>query len=105
MKAKAKQYTSRLTPVNPGPSAADLAMEWPTGTLPVNETKSTRGCWTAKEVKEGDMWMTCMTPFGTPACTRARANLSAVKGVCGDGLSKTALPAMIAGRTELIETR
>ena len=46
-----------------------------------------------------------MISFGTPARTRAKANLSAAKGVCGDGLSKTALPAIIAGRTELTATK
>lgn len=51
------------------------------------------------------MWMTWMTLFGTPACVRAKANLSAAKGVCGDGLSNTALPAIMAGRTELTVTK
>jgi len=46
-----------------------------------------------------------MMSLGTPALVSASANRSAVKGVCGDGLSSTALPAMMAGRTELIETR
>lgn len=36
---------------------------------------------------------------------RAAANLSAVRGVCGEGFKSTAFPAMIAGRTELTETR
>lgn len=42
---------------------------------------------------------------GTPALVSAKANLSAVSGVCGEGLKRTAFPAMIAGRTELIETK
>jgi len=49
--------------------------------------------------------MTWITSGGTPARLRARANLSAVRGVCGEGFKSTAFPAIIAGRTELTETR
>ena len=43
--------------------------------------------------------------LGTPARINASAKRSAVKGVCGEGLRRTALPAIMAGRTAFMETR
>jgi len=74
-------------------------------TLPVNDTKLTRGCWMTKVARDGDKCKTWKTSSGSPARSRARAKRSAVRGVCGDGFNSTELPAMIAGKTELIDVR
>ena len=100
-----KARTSKAIPVNPDAFAALSAIDRPPDTLPVKDTNSMDGCWITCVVREGDKWTTWITSFGTPAWVNASANLSAVRGVCGEGFSKTALPAMMAGRTELIDTR
>ena len=100
-----KNFTSSATPLKPFAFTAASSTAWPPTTLPVNETKSTAGCWTAYDVREGDRCTTWITSSGTPARVNARANRSAARGVWGDGLKIIALPAMIPGRTELTETR
>lgn len=98
-------HTSKATPVNPFASAAAFATDRPPATLPVKETKLTEGLPIAWLVNSGDIWTTWRTFSGRPVCLNARAKRSAVKGVWGEGLRRTAFPARMAGRTELTTVR
>lgn len=97
--------TSRAEPVKPGAFAAVSATDRPTGTLPVKETKLTAGCSMVWAVSSGSRCRTERRCGGRPARVRARERRSAVRGVWGEGLRRTALPAMSAGRRELIVVR
>ena len=98
------ERTSRPTPLKLDPAAA-CATAFPPTTLPVKLTKSTLGCATAMAVSSGERCTTCSRSVGSPARVHARAKRSAASGVCGEGFSMTELPAIRAGRTELIEVR
>jgi acyl-CoA reductase-like NAD-dependent aldehyde dehydrogenase len=84
---------------------AALSTALPPATEPVKETKETSGCCTARAVSAGERWCTWTRSRGKPAACRVDTKRSPDKGVCGEGLSSTALPAIRAGRTELTEVR
>ena len=50
-------------------------------------------------------WKYCRTPLGRPAASKTSVTLSAMVGVCGEGLRITELPARIAGMRELTRVR
>ena len=86
------------------PAAAVSTMS-PPATEPVKATKSTSG---APIMRSVSAWLRCRywnTPSGRPAAAKALAKRSAHRGVCAECLRITALPAMIAGTTELTAVR